>query len=529
MLKKLTFKDSVKRVHCIIILFLLAFPQIILAQSLQLAEIFNEGVVLQRNASVDIWGSGKAGQKVTVTIQGQKSETKIAIDGKWSLAVTNLKTGGPYTLDIVSSDEQKTLKEVYVGDVWIAGGQSNMEWPLSKSIENSKEVIEKLSNKNIRYLLVPRVTYEGHSATGDMLWRTATKEGNAEQMSGVAYFFAKEIQEALDIPIGIICCNRGGTTAEAWMSREKILENPDHAPIIENYDEYMKNMGKDGYQKRYDAYRDYNEIYKDSVKRGFTPKKKPWEPMGSYNFRRPNGMYNTMLKRIIPYTAKGVIWYQGESNASRAAQYQTLFPLLIEEWRSDFKNPDMPFYFVQISNYDHPDYNYPAWAELREAQLKTWQSVSNTGMVVSMDVGDIKDIHPRKKEPVGKRLAATILNNVYNIEKTYSGPIFKNAVFNDKEAVLEFDFIYTGLDDSVELKGFLIAGKNKKFQQAKAKIVENKVVVFSENVENPIAVRYNWANWAEGNLKNKDGFPASPFRTDNFRLETAGQKSMKYN
>lgn len=499
------------------------------AQNLRLSEIFNDGVVLQRNANVEIWGKAKPSKKVELSIQKKTYKTKADRAGYWNLTITNLKEGGPYSLEVTSSKETKKLNEVYVGEVWIAAGQSNMEWPLRK-VQHAEQVLSMANNKNIRFMMVPRVTYEGQQVSGDMLWRTATIDNNVGEMSGIGYFFAKELQDSLKVPIGIICCYRGGTSAEVWMSREKVLSNSQHEPIVENYNLYMKRIGgEEGYKKRYADYQQRNKLYNDSVSKGFTPRlKKPGEPMGTLNFRRPNGLYYTMLKRIIPYTAKGIIWYQGEGNASRAEQYQTLFPALIEEWRSDFKNPELPFYFVQLSNYDHPDYNYPAWAELREAQLITWQSTPNTTMTVSMDAGEKNDIHPIYKEPIGKRMAASALNNLYGFEIPYSGPIFKNIAFEGNRAVLSFDFVYEGFDDSAELKGFTICGEDKNFLPAKAKIEGDKIFVFTENISKPIAVRYNWVNWGDGNLKNRVGLPASPFRTDNYPLKTLGVRSPNY-
>ena len=497
------------------------------SQKLTLNELFNEGIVLQQKANTLVWGKAEPEKEVGIKIQDKSFKTVADKNGNWTITLKKLKAGGPFSLISYSATDTVKLKEVYVGEVWIAGGQSNMAFQLEKS-EGGKQELASAKNTNIRFVLVPVVTYEGDRTRGDMNWRTATTE-NAGAMSGAAYFFAKKLQEKLNVPIGIICCYKGGTAAEVWMSREKLLEDPNHAPIVDSYENYLKNLGAEKMEIINTQYDKNLKIYFDTVKAGFVNAVRPVEPMGNHNYKRPYGLYNTMQKRIIPFTAKGVIWYQGEANATRAEQYQTLFPALINEWRADFRNPKMPFYFVQLSNYNHPSYGIrPMWAELREAQLLTSIEVKNTGMAVTIDVGNKNDIHPRDKKPVGERLAAIALHQAYGLNTPYSGPLYKSVKMEGNKAVLSFDFIYSGLSSNGELKGFSICGADKKFVPAKAEIVGNKVVVFSEAVNQAVAVRYGWSNWTEANLFNKDGFPASPFRTDNFELLSHGVKTTNY-
>lgn len=511
----------------LIIVFGLILCNSIDAQKLKLGELFNEGAVLQRNTIVQIWGNAGPLETVTLSLQNKSVVTKSDQSGRWNAHLSDLKAGGPFEMKAAASHDTVRIKEIYVGEVWIAGGQSNMAWTLDKS-NDAPSHIAKASNKNIRFMLVPVLTYEGDRASGDMNWRTATTE-NVSQMSGVAYFFAKELQEKLGVPIGILCCYKGGSAAEAWMSRKTLLKNPDHAAIVHAYESYMNNIGINKYEEMVVHYENVLKQYLDSVKAGFTQAVRPVEPMGERNYKRPYGLYDYMLRRIIPYTAKGIIWYQGEANSTRAEQYQTLFPALIEEWRQDFRNPKMPFLFVQLANYDHPSYGIrPIWAELREAQLLTWQKVKNTAMVVTMDVGEKNTIHPTNKEPVGKRLAACAFQKAYGMEQPYSGPVFEKATFGKQEAELTFGFIYDGLQVDGALKGFTICGKDQRFVPAKAVLKNNRVIVSAETVKAPLAVRYNWVNWGEGNLYNSAGFPATPFRTDDFKLLTSGIKSPNY-
>lgn len=497
------------------------------AQQLKLDELFNEGAVLQRNAKVVVWGTSAPSVKVSVCIQGKTADTQTDTNGNWNVILSALKAGGPYPMTVISAKEKLVVNEIYVGEVWIAGGQSNMAFMLENS-DNGKDEIAKASNKNIRFVMVPYKAFEADKNRGDMNWRPATTE-NVSKISAVAYFFAKELQAKLNVPVGIICCYKGGSGAQTWTSRESLLSKPELEPYVVNYDNYISKLGNKEYLASIDKYENDSKQYNDSIKAGITGLKKPSEPMGDRNFNRPAGLYENMLKRIIPYSVQGVIWYQGEHNANRAKLYQTLFPLMIEQWRKDFSNPAMPFLFVQLPLYEKADAdNRPIWPELREAQLLTWQKVKNTGMAVTIDLGEKNNIHPTNKKPVGKRLAAIAFNKVYGIDVPYSGPLYKNVEFKANKAILSFNFIYDGLMSVGELKGFAICGDDKIFVPAKAEIHGNQIIVWSESVSTPIAVRYGWENWTEANLKNKAGFMASPFRTDDFELLTGSVKAPVY-
>ncbi|MDR0419304.1 MAG: sialate O-acetylesterase, partial [Prevotellaceae bacterium] len=429
-------------------------------------------------------------------------------------------------LEAKSSNISQIIDSVYVGEVWLAGGQSNMAWQLAKDL-NGKQAVNEATNTKIKLLMVPQIYYEGHKVKNNSLkWKNATGDDVGE-MSAVAYYFAKELQGNLGVPVGIVCCYKGGTAAEVWMSKESLEKNADFKPILIRYDSILSSYGENGYQEAYDVYTKELREYRNAVKANDATAKRPTEPMGSYSYKRPVGLYESMLKKIIPYTFRGTIWYQGEANASRAEQYQKLFPALIKLWRDDFKNPKMPFLFVQLSNYDHPNYGQnPNWAELREAQLKTWDNVSHTAMAVSIDVGNKNDIHPIEKQPVGERLAAAALATVYGSKIEYSGPVYKKFTIKENYILLDFNHVGNGLaiKNGSELKGFFICGDDKQFTPAQAEIVGNQIKVWADNIQKPTAVRYGWANYTDANLFNKNGFPATPFRTDNFDLITKGKK-----
>ena len=496
------------------------------AQKLTLNEIFNNGAVLQQKSKVQIWGTSTPGNTVTVKIQGKNFQTKSDATGNWTDELNSLKAGGPFLMEVISAKDTLKLNEIYVGEVWLAGGQSNMGFMLENS-DSGKTEIANAKNKNIRFVMVPYKPYNEYKAKGDMNWRTATTE-NVSEISAVAYYFAKELQAKLQVPVGVICCYKGGSGAETWMSREGLLKSPETSPIVEKYDKYMADLGNDKYMQLIDNYDKAVKQYRDSIKSGFKANN-PKEPMGFRNYNRPYGLYENMLKRVIPYTIKGAIWYQGEHNSSRAKQYQTLFPMMINEWREEFKNPDMPFLFAQLPGYANADTrNRAIWPEQREAQLLTWQKLAHTGMAVTNDVGEKETIHPPHKEPVGKRLALIAFNQAYGFDIPFMGPVYKSVKFEGNKAILSFDYIYKGLKSNGELNGFTICGEDKKFVSAKAEIINNQIVVFSEGINAPVAVRYDWANWTVGNLKNSADLQASPFRTDNFPLITEGNKTDKY-
>lgn len=512
-----------KRIKINILLSCAFFYVTINAQNLKLAEIFNDGAVLQRNSKVTLWGYSTKESLVNITIQNKQFQTKTDKQGKWNVDLSSLKEGGPFSMKVISAFDTIKLNNIFVGEVWVAGGQSNMAFPLRSAAGGKDEILT--VNHNIHFVMIPYKPYEDFKIKGDMNWYAASSD-NVASISAVAYYFAKVLQQKLNVPVGIICCYKGGSYAETWMSRNWLLRNTETSPIVDSYDNYIAKLGKEKYDGQYADFELKTKVYQDSLKSGFSIAKVPKEPMGEKHFNRPAALYHNMLEQIMPYSVKGVIWYQGEQNAGRAHQYRTLFPLLIDEWRNDFKNPDMPFIFVQLTNYGkNVSNNNSTWAEMREAQLFTWQKVKNTGMAVTIDVGDKDNIHPIQKEPVGKRLAASALNTVYGFNIPYSGPVYKSVEFKGNTAILTFDFVYEGLVAKDELKGFTICGSDKNFVSAKAEIKNNQVIVYNENISSPVAVRYAWANSTDGNLFNKANFPATPFRTDDFKSVTDEKKS----
>ena len=461
----------------------------------RLPRIFGDHMVLQRNTPIHIWGWADPGETVKVTLNGKDKQTRAAEDGKWSLNLNKEAAGGPYTL-VVKGNNEIVLNDVLIGDIWVCSGQSNMEWPLKRT-DNAAAEIESANLPQIRHIKVPRTVAGApkEDISGNPQWQPATPQFVAE-FTAVGYYFAKELQNELNVPIGLLNSSWGGTNVETWTSRA----------AFENSDEFKKMISTVA-----------------------TP-----IPDSTVNKSKPNIapslLSNAMIEPIVPFKIKGVIWYQGENNANLAHQYRQAFPLLINDWRERWNIGNFPFYFVQLASYKASggtSEKGSTWAELREAQKMTL-SLSNTGMAVTTDIGNSNDIHPTNKLDVGKRLAAIALNKTYKKKNEYSGPVFKKMKRDGNKIKIYFDHVDGGLTTKTTgqlLNGFEIAGADRSFKKANAVIEKNYVVVSSDEVAEPIAVRYGWSDDnIEINLFNEAGFPATPFRTDNWDGITVGTK-----
>lgn len=450
-----------------------------------LSPLFSDHMVLQQKEKVALWGKSLANNEVIITTSWNQKKYKAVADenGDWLIKAATPKAGGPYTITF-DDGEKLELKDVLIGEVWICSGQSNMEMPLGGwgKIKNYKEEIAQGDYQNLRLIKVEKTTSTQPltEAKFNEGWETCSPKTVVE-FSAVAYFFGRNIQQYHDIPIGLVQAAYSGTPAESWVSGTSLKTMPAYEKIVDNVSS------------------------------------KPGSPQDSHI---PTVLYNAMIHPLIPYNIRGVIWYQGESNDKKAHQYKTLFPLLINDWRQKWGNKKFPFYFVQLANFtdvkDEPAES--TWAELREAQLQTLK-LPNTGMAVAIDLGVAKDIHPKNKQDVGLRLALIARAKVYKEKIAYSGPIYQSYKLKRNKVEISFKHISSGLKTkgNEELKGFAIAGADKKFYWAKAKIEGNKIVVWSDAVKYPVAVRYAWANNPICNLYNNAGLPASPFRTDDWK------------
>ena len=499
-------------------LFLVFFMPFFSGAQIKLPAIISDNMILQQNAKVALWGWAQPGEKVSITATWSNKSISVttAASGKWLTYVNTIKAGGPYQLTFKASNSV-VVKNILLGEVWLASGQSNMEFFVGKTssasytgVINHDDVMKDAEHPDIRTIDVPNKVADEPQTDFKGEWKLCSAR-TVDSFSAVAYFFAKEINKATGFPVGIINSTWGGTPAESWTKRQVLQSDADLNEILVRY------------QKALDVFPEENEKYQATLAkwRQDTSKAKgaaPAAPMGPTHNKSPYKLYNGMIVPIEPYAIKGVIWYQGESNADRAFQYRKLFPTMISNWRSDWNNSKLPFYFVQIS--PHRSQN----PEIRDAQLYVYRHTAYTGIAVTTDNGDSLDIHPRNKELVGKRLALWALRNEYGKKNiVVSGPLYKSMKIEGNKIRISFDFDKVLVAKDGELKEFTIAGEDQQFVPANAKIEGNTIVVWNDGVKNPKAVRFAWLNVPHPNLYNGADLPASPFRTDNWKLTTEGK------
>lgn len=486
-------------------LFFCAIGLNVCGQHIKAASIFGDNMVLQQGINVPVWGTAKPNQSLTLSFAGNRIATKADENGKWLIKTPKLKAGGPLKM-IISSDEDSLVFEyVLIGEVWLASGQSNMQMTLSEVNEAQKEISEAKFNK-IRFFNVTRNISNQPLTEVKGSWKLCNP-ANAKEFSAAAYFFAKAIHLDQQVAIGVISASWGATPVEAWTSSESLINSTELKDSIKRYQKLQENWEL--------LYRDFLKNT-EAAKAAKNTNKPPTIPKEK-NY--PTALYNAMIAPLVPYGIKGVIWYQGENNAPKAMQYRSLFPLLITDWRSKWKDEKLPFLFVQLANFRERN-SEPVfadnWALLREAQTVALK-LPNTGMAVAIDIGDAKDIHPKNKQAIGKRLYLAASHLVYKKTIVYSGPLYQAMNIKNNKIEISFTHIGKGLiSNGNTLTAFEIAGIDKKFYWANAEIVGNKIVLNSKDVQKPIAARYAWSSNPAANLYNKDGLPAIPFRTDNW-------------
>ena len=482
---------------------------------IKLPAIIGDNMVLQQGGKVPIWGWADPGEEVTAGVSW--NNTKLAVkadkDGKWTIKINPPKAGGPYEMTLTGKNTIN-IKNILVGEVWVCSGQSNMQMSVQSS-NNAEQEIAEAGYPNIRLFSVKLTVAEKPQSDCVGNWSECSPK-TVPNFSAAAYFFGRELHKQLNVPVGLIHTSWGGTPAESWTRREVLEADADFVPIVKRYDDAVAK-----YPQAMEEYKqkllEWKEAAEKAMTAGEKPPRRPGEPFGPGNPNAPAGLYNAMIAPLIPYGIQGAIWYQGESNAGRAYQYRTLFPAMIKNWRDDWGQGQFSFLFVQLANFmqTKTEPAESAWAELREAQTMTL-ALPNTGMAVIIDIGDAVNIHPTNKQDVGKRLALWPLAGIYGKKLVYSGPLYKSMKVDGNSIVLSFDHAGGGLvaKGDGQLKGFSIAGADRKFVWADAKIDGNTVVVSSDKVSEPVAVRYAWADNPVCNFYNKEDLPASPFRTD---------------
>ncbi|SEW51667.1 sialate O-acetylesterase [Chitinophaga arvensicola] len=515
--------------------FLIALLSITATAQLKLPAIIGDNMVLQQGQKDPVWGWADPGEKISVAFRDQRYEATAGADGKWMIHLRASAAGGPFSMVITANSQTIRLSNIWIGEVWLASGQSNMEFGIQTD-SCGKAAIETATDSLIHFFVVPMtfslhpekdITAPANSQNGK--WVVCSPELLATPgfawhgFSAVGYYFARELRKSTNAPVGMIGSYKGGTPAQAWMSTAGLSAQPAFSRYLDMHQQYL-----DHYE---DAKRDYpakKGAFQEALKKwdkasGEPRPKEPLAPEGGFN--APTNLYNAMIAPLVPYGIRGVIWYQGESNGDRleeAVTYRQLFPALIANWRHHWQQGNFPFLFVQLANFRTPA-QLPSegiWPWVREAQLKTLD-IPRTGMAVITDVGNAKDIHPTDKLDVGLRLSLVARATVYGEKIVYTGPLYRSMKVSGSQVILRFTGVGTGLAagknaDTAALRGFGVAGSDGRFEWANARISGNEVIVESSKVPHPVAVRYNWADNPPGNLYNKEGLPASSFRTDNY-------------
>ena len=478
-------------------------------------------MVLQRDMEVNVWGWANKGQEVSVEFAGQVVSGQAGDDGRWQVKLNPMPTNAEGSeLKVSAGSESKTIKDVLVGEVWLCSGQSNMEWGVRSSYDPDLEALTAKYPK-IRFITVPKVGTQELQNDFVGQWETCTPE-TVLNFSAVGYYFGKQLHQTLDnVPIGLIDNAWGGSAAEAWVRRDLLEQDPKFKAYL---DQWKKTEETFDFAKEMQLYKDKLAKLKAEGKKQNI--RAPRDQLAGQH--RPGNLFAGVLHPIIGYGIRGTIWYQGESNAGRAWNYRDLFPLMITHWREQWGQGDFPFYWVQLADFqdESPQPKPSDWAVLREAQSYTLK-LPNTGQAVIHDIGEGRDIHPRNKEDVGKRLARIALARDYGYDIVYRNPTYKSMAVKGKEAHLTFDHVgRNGLYsfDTRHTTGFIVAGEDKVWHNANAQVIgKNQVKVWADAVAKPVAVRYAWATNPVANLTNREGLPADPFRTDNWKVATQPQ------
>jgi sialate O-acetylesterase len=488
-----------------------------------LAPLFRDGAVLQRDMPAPVWGLAEPGEKITVTFAGRKHQTTAGADGRWMIKLDPLPASATPAEMVVRGGNELRVRDILVGEVWFCSGQSNMNWPVRLSLNPEAEIAAS-ANPLIRYFDASNETELTPQFDSPGEWLPAAP-ANTGDFSGVAYFFARELQPHIKMPVGIVKGTLGGSSIETWMTVETLRALPvgdkvmaRHQALVDRY--LAAKAAYDGQKARWDKARAIARAAGDPF-----DEPPPHPPSGPLQWHStPAGLYNSNVHPFLPYAIRGFLWYQGESNAPRADEYRVLFPAMIRQWRRDFQREDAPFYFVQLANFDLRaaprlgiDPTGRMWAFQREAQAGAL-GLPNTAMAVAIDAGDPKDVHPRNKQEVGRRLALIARRHAYG--DTAANGESPNAVAFD----IKGNEIHVRLDNTgagIVLRGDRIqdlemAGADRVFHPATARMAGGSLAASSKSVKNPMAVRYLWKNDPVATLFRADGLPVAPFRSDDW-------------
>lgn len=494
----------------------------------RVSPVFSNNMVLQRGKNINVFGSGESGKIVTVEFEGERAETKVR-NGQWLAVLPKRESGEGLTMTVTCENESKIFTNIVMGEVWLAGGQSNMELELQNCKDSEKALSEK--NVNVRFYYTQKIVMRDSAydeKTTNSGWETWDSE-NRKSWSAVGYYFAKELSEKLGCTVGVIGCNWGGTKAAHWMSRESLIKDEDMAWDWNEYAEAIDGKSDEELFNEYREYEEYSAEWNRKNAEYYTNTPNPtWDeclkvcgecrypgPLNPYNPFRAESLYESMIKLVCPYTMKGFIYYQGESDDPRPMAYYKLLRGLIELWREDWNDEELSFLIVQLPMHRYSgDSDRKNWCFIREAQEKAYKTVKNTGLAVIIDCGEFNEIHPKDKLPVGHRLCLQALYNTYGDKsvKAFS-PLYKSHLYVDGGIEISFDYA-DGFEVKGEKCGFEIAGEDLDYKPCDFEIRGNKIFVKSEDVKEPLYVRYLWTNYGDVTLYGDNGLPVAPFRTE---------------
>ena len=510
------------KLSALLLLTAFAFGKTQVHADVKLPSIFSDHMVLQKNATLPVWGWADPGEKVTVSIAGQTRTATADTSGNWKLKVGKVSADSPLTMT-VTGHNTIVIEDVLVGEVWLASGQSNMQLSVN-DVNNAWQ--EKASAKypQMRGFFVERRPAITPQTNCGGKWVVCSPE-TVGNFSAAAYFFGRELHQKIGEPVGLVQASWGGTPIETWSSMSSMAAKPELAPVLKNWQATLHPYDEEKAQAQYvsalESWTNNAAKLKTEGKTVPPQPQKKGDPRLDKNY--PANLFNGMIAPIVPYAIRGAIWYQGENNAANdlAKLYAIQLSLMIQDWRQRWDEGNFPFAWVQLPNF-HPrttnvvETNYNNWCVVREGMLETL-AVKNTGMAITVDVGEANNIHPKNKQAVGHRLALWALAQVYGHDIPYSGPLPEGQKIKGEEIILSFKHTDGGLvAKDGALKGFALAGAEHRWVCANARIEGNKVIVSSHDIKSPKAVRYAWAANPDCNLFNGAGLPASPFRTDDW-------------
>ncbi|WP_334319655.1 sialate O-acetylesterase [Termitidicoccus mucosus] len=482
----------------------------------RLAPLFQDHAVLQRGKPVPVWGLADPGEAVMVEFKGRSVSATADADGRWRVRLPAMEADAKGARLVVRGKNRLTLDDIVVGDVWLCSGQSNMEWTVENSTQAGEEIAS-ATNPLIREFKIVRAVSEKPLFEGKGQWRPCSKK-SVRKFTAVGYFFAREIYENLKVPVGLINSTWGGTRIEFWMSSEALASTKANAGIQARWINRL-NSYPGAYKKWEIDNARWEQEQRLASRQGtaFTARR-PLPPEGPGSRNMPSGLYNGMINPLVPYGLAGVLWWQGEHSTDRPDWYQELFPVMIKQWRAAFGQGDLPFYYVQLASYEAGnDKTRQQWAFLREAQM-VGRNLPNTGMVVSLDIGKERDIHPPDKQVIGRRLACAALAKTYGKTMQWEGPRMERIGRNPRGIRIIFKNAegLACLDEPV--RGFEIAGADHVFREVPARIDGDSVLLDLPQGTVAEAVRYCWWNFTARPMHNAAGFPAEPFRTDKWPM-----------